>query len=133
MRLTMLARNTSGLRAKLEARTARQKARQLKAAQDAGEEEHAVVVSLANRDTGYMASRTRLEFTRGGYNYAVGYRAEDFIGQTNPVTGRPITSFYPVYVIQGTRRYAGNDFLSAARRIMRPRVLRRYSDALSGR
>ena len=133
MRVTMLARNTSGVRAKLEARTVRQKRRLLGAVQDMGQEERTLVTSLANVDTGYMASQTRLEFTRGGFNYATGYRAEDFVGKTNPSTGKPITAFYPVYVIRGTRFYAGNDFLSAARRIMRPRVLKAYSAALSGR
>ncbi len=126
----MFVRNTDGLKAKLRARTARQKQRVLEASQDLGDEEHAEVVRLANRDTGYMASQTKLRFTRGGYNYLVGYFAEDFIGQTNPVTGQTILRFYPVDVIYGTRFYAGNDFLTAAHRLMAARTRSRYVAAL---
>lgn len=128
----MFVRNTAGLEAKLKARTRQQKQRVLEASQDLGDEEHAEVVALANRDTGYMASQTKLRFTRGGFNYLVGYFAEDFIGQDNPVTGQLITRFYPVDVIFGTRFYAGNDFLTAAHRLMRDRIRARYAAALSG-
>ena len=135
MRVTLLSRMTSGLEAKLKARTAKQKAAVKATTQVLGHEEHSVVVGLANRDTGYMANQTRLEVTREGYNYAVGYRAEDFVGRTNTEVNPPrvITQFYPVFVVQGTRHYAGNDFLSAARRVMRPRIRTAYARALSGR
>jgi hypothetical protein len=135
MRVTLLSRMTQGLPAKLAARTAKQKARVKVATDRLGHEEHSLVVGLANRDTGYMAGQTRLEFTREGYNYAVGYRSEDFVGQSNTQVTPPrlITEFYPVYVVQGTRHYAGNDFLSASRRLMRPRIRAAYARALSGR
>ncbi len=130
IRVTMFARVTEGLVAKLAARTRRQKQAVLAVSQREAEATHSLAQSLANRDTGYMASQLRLEFTRGGFNWVIGFRAEDFIGQTNPVTGLLILRFYPVDVIHGTRFYAGNDFLTAAHRLRRLARLQAYRRAL---
>jgi hypothetical protein len=129
----MQVREVEGLRAKQQARTKAQKARVLQATALNKQDEFELVVDLANKDTQYMASQTQSESTYDGYGYRTGYHARDFIGKTNPVTGKVITSFYPVYVIKGTRYYAGNDFLGAARRTMRPVVRKRLANALSGR
>jgi hypothetical protein len=133
MRITMQVREVEGLRAKAQARTKRQKQRVLEATELNKRQEFDLVVDLANKDTQYMASHTQSESTYQGFGYRTGYHARDFIGHTNPVTGKVITSFYPVYVIHGTRFYAGNDFLGAARRTMRPIVRKRLANALSGR
>ncbi len=132
MRVTMLVRNTDGLKAKIRARTREQKQRVREVAEREGDETYAIAFSLANRDTGYMADQLRLEFTRGGFNWAVGFRSEDFIGQVNPVTQQEITAFYPVFVILGTRFYAGNDFLTAALRGRRELIRQSYARAIRG-
>lgn len=132
MRVTMLVRNTDGLKAKLKARHREQKQAVLAVAEREGNETYAIAHSLANRDTGYMADHLRLTFTRGGFNWNVGFRAEDFVGQVNPVTGQEITAFYPVFVILGTRFYAGNDFLTAAMRSRREMIRQSYARAIAG-
>lgn len=134
MRVTAYVRDLRGLEKALQARNRAQKRRVLEASEVNGHELHSAVVGLANRLTGYMASQTRLEFTRGGYNFYVGYHAADFVGQENTLADPPftITTFYPPFVIYGTSRYAGNDFLSEARRALNQRHGQRYRRAIRG-
>jgi len=47
------------------------------------------------------------------------------------VTGETVRVFYPVFVIKGTSRMAGNDFRLEAQRITKPRRLARYKQALA--
>jgi hypothetical protein len=133
MRITMQVREVEGLRAKAQARTKRQKARVLATTERNKKDEFNLVVDKAPKDTQWMASQTQSESTYQGYGYRTGYHARNFVGQTNPVTGKVIKDFYPYWVIKGTSRKAGNDFLGAARREMRPIARKRLANALSGR
>ncbi len=128
----MLVRNTQGLKAKLRARTQQQKQAVLAVMATSGERVLNTAAGLTAFDTGYMLSKLRLEPTRGGYNYAVGWRDEDFTGQSNPATGQPIDVFYPVFVVLGTRFMAGRDPLTPALRLERPTLNQELAQALSG-
>ncbi len=132
MRVTVIARVTDGLDAKLRARTQDQKQRVLRVMQQSGERVLNTAASLTPFDTGFMLDKLRLERTREGYNYAIGWRAGDFIGQRNPATGRTIDAFYPVYVVYGTRRMAGRDPLTPALRTEEPQLKRALAAALGG-
>lgn len=134
MRVTLIVRENQGLNAKMQARTKAQKQRVLAATKLNKDEEFALVIDRANKDTGYMATQTQSEFTYGGYGYRTGYHARDFIGKMNNFVDPPrlITRFYPKDVHDGTRFYAGNPFLESARRTMRPIVRQRLAKALSG-
>ena len=129
-RLTLTLRNLDGLKAKIRARTRRQREEIRHATLELGLEEYELVRALANKDTGYMAEHIVLEFTRDGFNYVILLRARDFVGKVNPATGRTIDQFYPVFVVKGTKERAGNDFFRQARRIMKPRIRARYARAL---
>lgn len=131
MRGRLIAREAPGLVPKLTGRTRAQRARVLAVMADSKREEFELAIDLAPKDTTYMASQTQSESTHNGFGYITGYRAEDFIGQTNPVTEKVITTFYPPIVHDGTKERAGNPWLSNARRIMRPKVRKRVRDALS--
>jgi hypothetical protein len=133
VRVTLLSRMTQGLPAKLAARTARQKERVKATTPVLLQEEFSIAQSLINRDTEFSANNMIAEVTREGYNYALGFRRDQFVGKTNPVTGKVVTEFYIRYVHDGTRYYAGNPFLATARRLMRPRIRAAYARALSGR
>jgi hypothetical protein len=130
MRLTVIGRVTAGLDAKLKARTNRQKQNVLSEMERSGNRVLETAASLTPFDTGFMLEKLRLERTRGGYNYAVGWRSSDFVGQQNPQTGRAITDFYPVYVVYGTRFMAGRDPLTPALRREEPTLRRGLKRAL---
>lgn len=132
LRTTVLLRNVEGLKAKIRARTQRQRAR-LKAAATANmEDERELARVLCPKDTEWMVEHIRAEPTREGFNYFVGFFAADFVGQmnTNVTPPRLITVFYPDFVVRGTRFQAGNDFLREVRRIMRPVIRERNRNAL---
>lgn len=131
MRSRLIARESPGLVPKLTGRLRQQRERVLAVMAAAKREEFELAIDLAPKDTTYMASQTQSESTNRGFGYITGYRAEDFIGQTNPVTDEVIEVFYPVIVHDGTRTRAGNPWLANARKIMRPRVRERVRQALS--
>lgn len=132
LRMTVQVRNTAGLKAKIRARTVAQKRRILETSIREGEATFDLAQALANRDTSYMADHMRLDFTRGGFNWTVGFRREDFVGQTNSNASPPrlITEFYPIFVLEGSRFQAGNDFLRAALELRRSKILGAYRQAL---
>jgi hypothetical protein len=130
MRVTMLVRNTDGLKAKLRTRTERKKARIRQTTAEEGQAVLEIADELCNVDTGYMRSQLKLKITRDGYNFAVGFWAEDFVGKVNPATGKVIQVFYPPFPILGTRFMAGFDFLSAALRIRKSALREGYRAAL---
>lgn len=132
LRLTMVVRNTDGLKAKLKAKGQAAKERLLEASREMADEVLKTAEARCPQDTGYMAQHLVVAFTRGGFNWTVGFRRGDFVGRTNPVTGKTITAFYPVFVIRGTRFMAGNDFLSAALRSKRRQIRAAYAKALRG-
>lgn len=84
-----------------------------------GERQHNVTVAECPKDTGYMASKTVLEFTPGGLNYSIGYREEDFPG-----------AFYPQFVIHGTHKMAANDFLFRVHEMLAAENTRTVGDAV---
>lgn len=114
VRMTVLVRQTAGLTARMQAKTRAQRAAVLEAAERDRERTFARAQSECPRDTHYMALHMVDEPTRGGFHWAIGFRRRDFVGHTNPADGRVITAFYPVFVIHGTRRQAGNNFLRRA-------------------
>ncbi len=129
-RVTMLVRNTAGYAAKLRARTRAQKQRLLAANQQAGELVLERSIALSPVDTAFMQDHIGLEFTREGYNFAVGCKAGDFLGATNPVDGREITTFYPPLVHNGTRLMAGRPWLKTALQQTKPEIRRLYKNAM---
>lgn len=132
-RVTLVTRNTQGIKAKLKAHNRTQRDRIRTATFENGKDEQKLVAELAPKDTSWMADHTDLQFTRRNYNYVVGYFAKDFVGQLNDHFSPPfvITSFYPVYVVFGTSRMAGRNFLAAAHRLLRRRITQRYYRALN--
>lgn len=84
-----------------------------------GEAQRQATAAACPKDTGYMASQTRADFSPEGLTFAVGYRAEDFPG-----------TFYPPFVILGTSRMAANDFLFHVHEMMTPETTRAIGDAL---
>lgn len=135
-RLTLFTRNTEGFKASLRARTQRQKDRLLAVSLKEAQEVFDLAQALANRDTNYMANHMVVEFSRGGFNWVVGFRREDFVGQVNPLLpgkDKVIRVFYPVFVVKGTRFYAGNDFLTQALRLRKQAIKDGYRKALGGR
>lgn len=125
--MTVLVRNTEGLKAKLRARTVKQKQRILTASGKEAEATFDLAQALCPRDTEWMATHMHLEYTRGGYNWWIGFLRGDFVGQTNNLANPPfiITAFYPKFVIEGTesRFRPGNDFLRAALELRRTQIL----------
>jgi hypothetical protein len=71
-----------------------------KAVKANGEAQRGETEAACPKDTGYMASKTRVEFSPEGLTFDVGYFEEDF-----PEV------FYPQLVIHGTSRMAANDFI----------------------
>ena len=133
LRMTMVIRNPEGLRAKVQARTARQKVRVRQATATLKQEETELVESFTPKRTRYMVNHLVSRFTQDGYNYFVGWLRGEFVGEENPVTKQVVSRFYAVDVIHGTRFRAGNDVLAKARAIMRPRIRELYRRALSDR
>jgi hypothetical protein len=119
------------LEGRLQRRTARQRRNVLAVTVESGQRVEQQVQDTVARDTSYMADHTRLEITHEGNGYRVGWRAPDFVGKTNPVSGRRITSFYPRFVVFGTRFMAGRDPLTPALEAERPRYRRSVARALS--
>lgn len=120
MRIRLILRNVDGVKARALARTARQR-EQIKAEMvRSSVRVFAGVQALTPVDTGFMRRKLRRTLTRNGFNYLVGWYASDFLGVLNPVSGRVITFFYPIPVVYGTKRRAGQDPLTPPHREERP-------------
>jgi hypothetical protein len=128
----MVLRNTDGVKARLRARTKRQKDAVLKASADNMRDDRNLARDLCPKDTTYMVRHLRAEPTREGFNYFIGFLRGDFVGQENTLVDphRLITEFYPEFVIRGTRFQAGNDFLAEVRRVNQATRRARYKAAL---
>lgn len=89
------------------------------------------------RDTSYMAEHQRATPSDDRLKFALGWWAQDFVGQTNPATEKRIEFFYPDVVVRGglqkdgTRR-AGHDPLTPAIEAERAWARRAYLAALVG-
>lgn len=129
-RLTMRVRNTDGVKARLQARNIQTRLRILDAVDESASRVLHIAQDLCPRDTGFMAEKMRLEFFREGYSFAIGWHADDFLGQTRR-GGQP-TPFYPPYVVLGTSRMAGRDPLTPAVEEERPRAREAFAKALRG-
>lgn len=93
-----------------------------RAMRERGELQHAATVAECPKRTGFMASKTRLDFSPEGLTYDIGYHAEDFKGAG--------LVFYPQYVIYGTSRMAANDFLFRVHEMMRQDTTRAVGNEL---
>lgn len=127
-RVTVKVRNTDGLRAALQAKDRRVKDAVLDIVAESADRAFNIAQDLCPRDTGFMADKMRLEFTREGYNYAIGWHAADFLGETR--RGALPVPFYPPYVVFGTSEQAGRDPLTPAIEEERPRALAAMRRAL---
>ena len=130
--IRVTARQSPTLFAKLRLRTRQQIERAQEAAQHSAERTFARVQEAVPRDTHYMALNTQIRFTDNKLGYRIGWYRSDFVGQINPVTGQVISTFYPVYVIYGTRFMAGRDVLTPAFRAERPNFRKALQRAVHG-
>lgn len=112
-------RGLSGLAANFRAMDPAVKAEVNAAMRQRGEEQRAATAAACPKDTGFMASQTRADFSPEGLTFTVGYRAEDFPG-----------TFYPPFVTLGTSRMAANDFLFRVHEMMAPDTTRAIGDAM---
>jgi hypothetical protein len=83
--------------------------------------EYQLAYDLCPKDTFFMADHLRIEFSRGGFAYELGWRERDFTA-----AGR---EFYPIFQEFGYRhwrsgRFIQNPSLFPARNATRPKVLR---------
>lgn len=92
------------------------------AVQENGAEHRQRIAEEAPKDTGFMASQTRVEYSPEGLTYEVGYFAPDFTSAGFP--------FYPPYVVFGTSRMAANDFIFRATEPFRSVATERVADAV---
>lgn len=129
----MVVRGLDGVVAKMKAQTVQQKRRVLIVMLRSGERVFDDVVAHCPVDEGLMIGATRLIYTRDGYHNAVGWLRKDIVGKRRPITKTIVTYFYPVKVIRGDKRRAGNDILTAAELRERPRRRRELRVALGGR
>lgn len=95
------------------------------------EDEFNLMQATCPRLTHYMALHMLLEFKDEGLGYFIGWVRRKFVGEVNPVTGEVVKVFYPVFVINGTRFMAGNNFPAAVRQALRARSIGRYRRALA--
>jgi len=119
MRGKITVRGLSGLAANFHAAQARVPAAVRKAVRASGEAQREETEAECPKDTGYMASKTRVEFSPRELTYECGYFAEDF-----PET------FYPEFVILGTSRMAANDFLLRVHEASAQRRTKAVGDAV---
>ena len=83
--------------------------------------EYQLAYDLCPKDTFFMANHLRVEFSRGGYAYELGWRESDFTS-----AGKP---FYALHQEFGYRHYRSNRFIQnpslfPARNATRPKFLR---------
>lgn len=109
----------SGLAANFRAMDAAAQAEIRTAMRERGEAQRTATAAACPKDTGFMASQTRADYSPEGLTFTVGYKAEDFPG-----------TFYASFVILGTSRMAANDFLFNVHEMMAPETTRAIGDAL---
>lgn len=122
MSASIEVRGLSGLAANFRTMDGAAKQGIRKAMRERGEAQHAATVAECPKRTGFMASKTRLEFSPEGLTYDIGYHAEDFEGAG--------LAFYAQFVIYGTSRMAANDFLFRVHEFMRQDTTRAIGDEL---
>jgi len=123
--------NADATRARIRTRMQRKREAWEEATVLNAEDDFQVMAGLCNFKTGYMLAHMVLLFSADGLEYFIGWVRSKFVGDVNPVTGETVRVFYPVFVIKGTSRMAGNDFRLEAQRITKPRRLARYKQALA--
>lgn len=107
MRLSLSVQNIAGLAANFHAADRRAQREIRAVVRKSGVRLHGRVHADCPKRTGFMASQLRLEFSEQGLVYALGWSEQDF------ASAGLAPYFY--YVLLGTRRMAGNDFLSRDR------------------
>lgn len=132
-RLTMSTRNLAGVQANLRQYNAGARLRTRAVVLESMDRTFALAQDLCPRDTNYMAEHMHADPTPSGFGYEVGFDAADFVGHTNPVNGRKITSFYPVFTEFGTVKSPAQPCIFPARDAEAPRFKRALKEALSPR
>ena len=90
MKLSASVSNRSALVANLYARNERLQTDMRDAVQRFGMDVQQLAKELAPKDTGFMASRIREDYSEGGLRVTVGYREEDFTSR----------GLFPYYIVQ---------------------------------
>lgn len=106
MRLTLSTGNLSGIAARFQAGEKAVTRNVRRVVRKTGEAAYSTAYADAPKDTTFMANALRLDFTKDGLAYELGFKESDF-----ERAGLP---FYPVYVIFGTRFMPARDFLFPA-------------------
>lgn len=114
MRPGLEVRGISGIVANIYAANERVQEGIRGAVKQVGEEQRAATEAEAPRDTGFLASHTRLDLSPEGLTYTVGYSEADFAAAGLPP--------YFYYVILGTSRMQANPYLFNVHERYRPRV-----------
>lgn len=109
----------SGLIANVRAVDALAQVEIRRAVKQNGERQRALTEAVCPKDTGFMASRTKVKYSDGGLTFTVGYYAEDF-----PAT------FYPPFVVLGTSKMEANDFLFRVHEMLAAENTRNVGDGL---
>lgn len=115
-------RGISGLVANIHAAKASVQRRVREAMREVGEGQHAATVREAPKRTGFLASKTRLDFSPEGLTYTVGYDAADFAE----------AGVYPYFfpVILGSSTQSANDFLGRVHEAYAGEVTRKIGQAV---
>lgn len=100
--LTLKVSNTSGLIANLRAFDRRYQRDIRELNRDTAADALAIAKQLCPKDTTYMSTQLRVDFSDAGLRWSLGWREEDFVGQINPFDGKAIAGFYPLWVELGT-------------------------------
>lgn len=130
-RLRIGLRNNDGVKRGIHRRARRIRGAWAEATVLNADDEFQLMQAECPRLTHYMALHMLLEFKDEGLGYFIGWAHNKFVGEVNPVTNEVVTTFYPIFVINGTRFMAGNNFPAAVRQALRARILGRYRRALA--
>ena len=122
-RLTLGVRIVGGLAANFRPSVAAVQRETRAAVRETGTEHHGELVETAPRDTGFLASRARLDFSDDELTYAAGYAEADFTA-----AGKP---FYVRYLHEGTRYIAPRTWMRDAEANARARFTPRLRAGLS--
>jgi hypothetical protein len=92
------------------------------AQQENGAEHQRAVMDEAPKRTGFLAKHVQLSFSEGGLAYEVFHQDSDFLNAG--------FAAYYWFVIFGTSRMAGNDYMFRATERFRPIGVQRIADAM---
>ena len=113
IRLSFGFRDVRGLVANFHRADVRTQREIRRAVKDAGDFFVDLARFLAPVRTEWMRDHLRASYSEDGLVFEGGYRIEDFVGRTG-YDGKPITTFYPPLVEDGTRKMAAQPHVRPA-------------------